>query len=68
MDREDFQWKIKSIYWNWNNFRAKGTGASAFVFSPSFGTYGRKELFYHQRGRMQHRNVSESESEFYTWR
>ena len=46
----------------------KGTGASAFVFSPSFGTYGRKELFYHQRGWMQHRNVSESESEFYTWR
>ena len=43
-------------------------GASAFVFSPSFGTYGRKELFYHQRGWMQHRNVSESESEFYTWR
>ena len=61
MDREDFQWKNKEHI-------QKGTGASAFVFSPSFRTYGRKELFYHQRGWMQHRDVPEPESEFYTWR
>lgn len=69
MDREDFQWKNKEHILELEQFQGKkGQGLPLLYFPPSFGTYGRKELFYHQRGWMQHRNVPESESEFYTWR
>ena len=45
-----------------------GDGSIRHIPNAFYGTYGRKELFYHQRGWMQHRNVPEPESEFYTWR
>lgn len=67
MDREDFQWKNKEHILELEQFQGKGQGFRFCIF-PSFGTYGRKELFYHQRGWMQHRDVPEPESEFYTWR
>ena len=61
--------KIKEHILELEQFQGKRDRGFRFLYFPLLSVHtGVKNCFYHQRGWMQHRDVPEPESEFYTWR